>query len=133
MSKQDKITFNHGKIVNISIVYALKSALNYNEDIAPERYLFGAVKLTKMLILLCINVLVMYWILWKRSFFTPCWWFSNNLIIFGVDMSSYVHVDNKKKHIIILGEGHSRIRWDNITRRKKCIQLILLQLKQYSV
>ena len=48
-------------------------------------------------------------------------------------MSSYVHVDNKKKHIIILGEGHSRIRWDNITSRKKCIQLILLQLKQYSV
>ena len=29
----------------------------------------------------------------------------NNVIIFGADMSSYVHVDNKKKNILILGEG----------------------------
>ena len=28
-----------------------------------------------------------------------------NIIIFGADMSSYVHVDNKKKNILILGEG----------------------------
>ena len=26
-----------------------------------------------------------------------------NIIIFGVDMSSYVHIDNKKKDILILG------------------------------
>ena len=28
-----------------------------------------------------------------------------NVIIFGVDMSSYVHVDNKGKGILILGKG----------------------------
>ena len=28
-----------------------------------------------------------------------------NVIIFGVDMSSSVHIDNKKKHILILGKG----------------------------
>ena len=28
-----------------------------------------------------------------------------NLIIFGVDMSSSVHTDNKKKNILILGFG----------------------------
>ena len=28
-----------------------------------------------------------------------------NLIIFGVDMSSSIHVDNKKKHILILVKG----------------------------
>ena len=28
-----------------------------------------------------------------------------NVIIFGVDMSSSVHVDNKNKDILILGEG----------------------------
>ena len=28
-----------------------------------------------------------------------------NCIIFGVDMSSSVHVDNKKKYILILGKG----------------------------
>ena len=45
--KQDKITFNHGKTVKIYIVYDLKSILNYNENIALENRLFGAVKLTK--------------------------------------------------------------------------------------
>ena len=28
-----------------------------------------------------------------------------NAIIFGADMSSSVHVDNKRKNILILGEG----------------------------
>ena len=31
--------------------------------------------------------------------------FGKNCIIFGVDMSSSVHADNKKKFILILGEG----------------------------
>ena len=31
--------------------------------------------------------------------------FGRNCIIFGVDMSSSVLVDNKKKYILILGEG----------------------------
>ena len=44
--KQHKPTFNHGKIVNIYIVYDLESNLN-NFDPALENCLFGAVKLTK--------------------------------------------------------------------------------------
>ena len=28
-----------------------------------------------------------------------------NVIIFGVEMSSTVHVDNKKKDVLVLGEG----------------------------
>ena len=43
--KQDKITFNFGKIVNI--VHILNVALNYNENIALESCLLVAVKLTK--------------------------------------------------------------------------------------
>ena len=31
--------------------------------------------------------------------------FGSNVIIFGVDMSSSAHVDNKKKNILILGKG----------------------------
>ena len=34
--------------------------------------------------------------------------FGNNAIIFGIDMSSSVHVDNKKKDILIFGEGLHR-------------------------
>ena len=44
--KQDKITYNHGRIVNIYIFYELISNLN-NFDFALENCLFGAVKLTK--------------------------------------------------------------------------------------
>ena len=32
-----------------------------------------------------------------------------NVINFGVDMSSSVHVDNKKKDILILGEGPTQV------------------------
>ena len=31
-----------------------------------------------------------------------------NVIIFGVDMSSPVHIDNKEKYILILGKGPSQ-------------------------
>ena len=45
--KEDNITLNHGKTVNIYIVYDLQSTLNYNENIILEYCLFGAGKLTK--------------------------------------------------------------------------------------
>ena len=45
--KQDKITFNHGRIVNIHNVYDLKSPGNYDDNITFEICLLGAVKLTK--------------------------------------------------------------------------------------
>ena len=31
-----------------------------------------------------------------------------NVIIFGVDMSSSVHIDNGKKYILILGKGSTQ-------------------------
>ena len=40
--------------------------------------------------------------------------FGRNCIIFGVDMSSSVHIDNKKKDILILGEGSTQ-RLDGTT------------------
>ena len=55
--KQDRITFNHGKIVNIYIVFALKSTLNYDEDITLENCLFVAVKLTKIADISSTNIL----------------------------------------------------------------------------
>ena len=44
--KQDKFTFNHGKIMIIYIVHDLKSTLN-NFDPTLQNCLFEAVKLTK--------------------------------------------------------------------------------------
>ena len=41
----------------------------------------------------------------KGTFSFPIGGFGKNVILFGVDMNSSVHVDNKKKDILILGEG----------------------------
>ena len=112
--KQDKVTFNHGKIVNTYIVYDLKSILNYSSDISLQNCLFGAVKLTK-------NDDIDrqkysgYDIGFdgKGTFSFSSDRFGQNIIIFGVDLKS-VHVDNKKKYILILGEGSAQ-RLDDTT------------------
>ena len=47
--KKDKVTFNHGKIVNIYIVYKLIKLSNIykNNNLTTENALFGAVSLSK--------------------------------------------------------------------------------------
>ena len=45
--KQEKITFNHGKIVNIYIVYEIEKSVNISSCSTLENCLFRAVKLTK--------------------------------------------------------------------------------------
>ena len=47
--KQDKITYNHGKIVNINIVCEInKNDSTTSSDLTLEKFLFGAVSLTKI-------------------------------------------------------------------------------------
>ena len=47
--------------------------------------------------------------------------FGRNCLIFGVDMSSSAHVDNKKKDILILGEGPAPgLDGTTLTAEKKC-------------
>ena len=41
----------------------------------------------------------------RSEFLLPDWTMGKNVIIFGADMNSSVHVDNKEKDILILGEG----------------------------
>ena len=49
--------------------------------------------------------------------------FGKYVIIFGVDVSSSVHADNKKKDILILGEGPTQELDDTtLTVEKKSIQ-----------
>ena len=104
--KEDKAKSKFQKIINIYIVYDLESNLNYNPDFTLENCLFGGVKITK-------NTDVDkykysgYGIGFdgKGVFTHPTGSFGNNAIIFGVDMSSSVHIDNKGKDILILGSG----------------------------
>ena len=54
--------------------------------------------------------------------------FGRNCIIFGVDMSSFVHVDNKKKYILILGEGPTQELDGTTLTTDKIIQSVLLKI-----
>ena len=104
--KQEIITFNHRKIVNIYIVYEIERSVNISSYPTLENCLFGAVKLTKH-----IDVdLYKYsgygiWFDRKGFFSHPSGGNGKNVIIVGVDMSSSSHIDNKKIGILILGKG----------------------------
>ena len=104
--KQDPGSFFHGGIVNVYIVYEISKNINISDYPTLENCLFGAVKLTK-------NADIDkygysgYGIGFDRrsSFSFPGGGFGQNVLIFGADMSSSVHVDNKKKDILVLGKG----------------------------
>ena len=103
--KHDKITYNHGKIVNIYI--AFKISKNYNISSYPilKNCLFGAVSLTKNVD----NEYSGYGIgFYRKGTFSFGNGFGKNIIIFGVDMSSSQHIDNKTKDILILGAGSTQ-------------------------
>ena len=57
--RQDKLTYTHGKIVNIYIVYEISKNYNVSNYPTLENCLCGAVSLAKLLILISINILDM--------------------------------------------------------------------------
>ena len=102
--KQDKSTFNHGKIVNIYIAYELDKSYNKTHPTLVN-CLFGAVSTTKDADI-DKNRNSGYGIGFDRtSIYSVGNGFGRNVIIFGIDMSSSVHIGNKKKDILILGKG----------------------------
>ena len=94
------------KVVNNYIVYELGASSSHINDPTIKNCLFGAVTLTK-------NVDIDkyrysgYGIGFDRkgSFSFPCVGYGQNVIIFGADMNSSIHIDNKGKDILILGIG----------------------------
>ena len=95
------------KVINLSISYTLGPQLkNTNTDFTLRNCLFGSVKLAK-------NADpdkyryngygIGFDSISEFSFTDGS--IRRNVTIFGADMSSSVHVDNKEKNILILGEG----------------------------
>ena len=102
--KQEKITFNHGKIVNIYIVYEIERSVNISSYPTLGNCLFGAVKLTKH-VDVDLYKYSGYGIGFDRKeSYSIGNEVSRNEIIFEIDMSSSPHIDNKKKYILILGK-----------------------------
>ena len=134
--KQPKLSYTYGKTVNIYIVYELGASNSFNDDPTLKSSLFGAVRLTK-------NADIdkhqysSYGIGFDRksSFSFPGGGFVQNVIVFRADVSYSVHVDNKKKDILILGKGptqgleHTLTAWKMYsinftgTKKKFCLSL----------
>ena len=108
--KQDKITYTHGKIVKIYIVYEISTNFNiiqhFHSYSTLDNCLFGAVSLAKKADVDRYKY-SRYGIGFDRhGFFShPSGGTGRNVIIFGVDMSSSTKIDNRKKDILILGKG----------------------------
>ena len=108
--KQDKITYTHGKIVKIYIVYEISTNFNiiqhFHSYSTLDNCLFGAVSLAKKADVDRYKY-SRYGIGFDRhGFFShPSGGTGRNVIIFGVDMSSSTKIDNKKKDILILDKG----------------------------
>ena len=103
--KQPKISYTHGKVVNIYIVYELGASSSHNNDHTLKNCLFGAVTSTK-------NADIDkygysgYGTGFDRrpSFSFPGSRFGQNVLIFGVGMSLSARINNKKK-TLVLGKG----------------------------
>ena len=97
--KQDKVIFAPNIALNVVIDYQLdRWPQNFNTDFTLKNCLFGAVKLTKI----ADPDKYSYWVysaeIDSRSRFSfPGFDWGKNVVIFGVDNSSSVHIDNKKK------------------------------------
>ena len=117
--KQPKCNFDHKKVVNIYIVYELGASSSHDSDPEIKNCLFGAVTLTK-------NADIEkckysgYGIGFDRrsSFSFTDGGFGQNVLIFGVDMSTSIHIDNKKKEILVLGRGPTQGLESTLTAEK---------------
>ena len=107
--KQSKILYRHGKVVNICIAYELGASTSNDNDPTLKNCLFGAVTLAKTIDIDKYGYSG-YGIGFDRrsSFSFPGGGFGQNVLIFGVDMGSSSHIDNKKKDILVLGKGHTQ-------------------------
>ena len=92
---------------NLYILYTLGPQLkNLNTDFTLINCLFGSVKITENVNLDKYKYTGYGIGIDSRSeFLFTDGSYGKNVIIFGADMSSSVHVDNKGKDILILGEG----------------------------
>ena len=102
--KQGKISFNHGKVVNIYTVFEIDRSVKISSYPTLENSLLGAVKLTKHVDIDLYKDSGYGIGLARKGFFFTGDEVGKNVIISGVDMSSSSHIDNKKKYFLILSK-----------------------------
>ena len=98
LKQPNKLTYDYGREVNIYIVYELGTSSLNDSDPTLKNCLFGAVTLTKDADIEKYGYSG-YGIGFDRrsSFSFPGRELGQNVLIFGVYLSSSAHIDNKKK------------------------------------
>ena len=127
--KQDKVTYNHGKIFNIYNVYEISKNYNISSYPVLEHCLFGAVSLTKNADIDNYKYSGYGGIGFDRhGEFSFGNGLGENCIIFEADLSSSSsHANNKKNDILVLGKDFVQGIMVQKFMQNNCIQLILLK------
>ena len=134
LKQPNNLTYDYGRRVkiNIYIVYELGASSSNDSHPTLKNCLFGAITLTKNSDIEKYGYSGYGIGFYRRSSssFSGAG-FNQNVLIFGVDMSSSAHIDNKKKKHSSWKRTNTRVR-TYANCRKKCIQLILLlQIKKF--
>ena len=110
--KQSDHIYTHKNVINLYIVYELAASSSHTSDPTIKNCLFGTVTLTKNAGIEKKNKYSGYGIGFDRrsSFSFPSCEFGQNVLIFGADMSTSIHIDNKKRHISTWRRTNARIR-----------------------
>ena len=92
--KQDKVTYNHGPIVNIYIIICLFGAFELTKNADIDKYKYSGYGIGFD----------------SRGCFThPSGGDDRNVIIFGADLSSSAHAHNKTRSILVLGKDFIQV------------------------
>ena len=119
LKQSNNLTYDYGHIVNVYIVYELGAYSSSDSDPTLKNCSFGAVTLTKNADIEKYGYSGFGIGFDRRSSFSfPGGEFGENILIFGVDMSSSVHIDNKGKDILVLGKGPTQGLESTLTTEK---------------
>ena len=103
--RQNKVTYNHGKIVHIYIVYEIISSFTSQSNFTLKNSLFGAIKITKNADISKYNYSGNgIGFDSKGSFSHADGTYGVNVIIFGAHLSSSTHANNRANNILVLGK-----------------------------
>ena len=117
--QQPNFSYTYGKVVNIYIVYEVGASISHSDDFTLENCLFGADTFTKNADIDKYGFSGYGIGFDRRSRFSfPNGRLGQNVIIFGVDMSSSAHIDNNKKDILIHGKGATQELEHTLTSEK---------------
>ena len=113
-------------------MYELGASSCSISDLTLKNCLFGAVTLTKNVDIERYGYSGSGIEFDRRSSFTfPGGGFGQNVLIFGVDMTSSAHVDNKKKGNLFLGKGPTQGLEHTLTAEKMCSINFTLRKKKF--